>query len=137
MKNDGKIILSTPSRERFLVNLAPWDFPPHHLTRWNKTAISNLFQKINFVISHIDYVEQFKLLTAAINEKFRLELVKKVARISKGSRNNTIFVKIVHFGAYLKEYILGIIPATFLWIVGKITKRNGGTMLIELKSSDL
>ncbi len=135
LKPDGKIILSTPCRDRFLVGLAHWDFPSHHLTRWNKTAISNLFQKINFSISQIDYVGEFRTLVAAFNEKFRLRLVNKVTKVSAQKEKMNILPKLIHFGATLKEYIIGSIPAFFLWVVGKIRKRNQGTMLIKLTSS--
>lgn len=128
----GKIILSTPSRERLLVNLARWDFPPHHLTRWNREAISNLFQKVNFRISYIDYLEQFKFLLSAVNEKFRIGFVNKTADFSESRKETKIFVKIVSLGAILKEYLIGIIPASFLWGISKAIKRKGGTMFIEL-----
>ena len=44
LKPEGEIVISTPSRERVLSNWNTWDFPPHHLTRWNKEAIDNIFK---------------------------------------------------------------------------------------------
>lgn len=131
LKPGGKIVLSTPCRDRFLANLARWDFPPHHLVRWNRESISNLFEKIDFEISDINYQEQFKHLLAAFNEKFRLDLVEKTMRGTKSKP--TIITKIVYFGARLKEYIIGTVPAAILWVVSKATGRNNGIMLIELK----
>jgi SAM-dependent methyltransferase len=135
LKSDGKIILTTPCRERFLVNLASWDFPPHHLTRWNKKALSNLFRKINFSISQVNYIGELKLLMAAFNEKFRGRLVNKVAQFSENRGKIKIFAKLIYFGALLKEYTLGFIPAIFLYILAKMIRRNQGTMLIELTSN--
>lgn len=132
LKSDGKIILTTPSRQRFLANLASWDFPFHHLTRWNKEAVSNLFKKINFSVSQIFYIGEFKLLMAAFNEKLRLGLTSKVAKASKKQEKINILAKFVRFAASFKEYVIGFIPAIPLWIIGKIIKINQGTMLIEL-----
>lgn len=131
LKPTGRIFLSTPSRERLLVNLARWDFPPHHLTRWNREAVSNLFQKVNFRISCVDYLEQFKFLLSAMNGKFRLGIVNKTAKLSKSNSKKSIIVKITHLGGNLKDYIIGSIPASFLWIISRLAKCNGGTMFIE------
>jgi len=133
LKPGGKIILSTPERERLLVNLAHLDFPPHHLTRWNREAVSNLFKKINFGISHIEHIGQFGCLMSAINEKFRTGLVNKTAELSKGNNKKLVMVKLVHLGGNLKDYLIGGIPAIFLWLFSKLTKHENGTILIEFK----
>jgi len=142
LKEDGTIVLSTPSRERILVNLWDADFPPHHLTRWNEKAISNLFKKINFRIVQISYVDKMKFLFESLNDKLRLGLVLKTAKISKskeiddkekGVVGGTILTRIVHFGAYIKDYLLTGIPAIFLLLFGKLTDRKNGDMLIWLK----
>jgi SAM-dependent methyltransferase len=141
IKEDGLIVLSTPSRERMLVNAIKADFPYHHLSRWNESAISNLFKKINFKIIRVDYVEQFQFLLDALSEKFRFGLVMKTVKFSKDKNDivpkATFLTKIVHLGAYLKDYILFGIPAFVLFLIGKLTRRKNGDMLIWLKRERL
>jgi len=144
LKEDGTIVMSTPSRERILANLWQSDFPPHHLTRWNENAIFNLFEKIGFKITRICYVDQLKFLLESLNDKLRLGLVLKTAKISKNKRidekekgivGGTILTRIVHFGAYLKDYLITGIPAIFLLLVSKLTNHKNGDMLIWLKKT--
>ena len=118
-----------------LANLNHWDFPPHYFTRWNKQAISNIFQKKGFSISRIDYVEQFKTFSEAMTSGFRTGLAGKSLYASKNKQESLIFLKTVYFLGCFKNYLIGTIPAAFLWVIGKIFKRNNGTMLIELKES--
>lgn len=139
LKPDGKIVLSTPSRDRILINLTKsWDFPLHHLSRWNEKAVSNLFQKIGYKVSNIYYVEQFRLILGALNESFRMGLVVKAAvNISKKetkkiSTSKKRLLKIIHLGGRVKDYAIGGIPAFFLWLSGKITGKKNGTMMIVL-----
>lgn len=132
LKPNGMVVLNAPSRERMLVDLNDWDFPPHYFTRWNKQSVLNIFQKEGFNISRIDYVEQFKTLLEGITSNFKTGLVGKSIIISKNKQGSLIFLKIVYFLGCLKYYAIGIIPAMFLWVIGKISKRNNGTMLIEL-----
>ncbi|MCG2700273.1 class I SAM-dependent methyltransferase [Candidatus Parcubacteria bacterium] len=134
LKPDGKIILSVPSRQRMMAELDRWDLPPYCLTRWNNKAISNLFSKINFKMSYICYVEQFKILVGAINAKTRLGLVNKTISIS-GSKGNkpSLFPKIIYFFGRYKEFIIAFLPAFILWLWGKITKRENGIIFVTLE----
>jgi len=142
LKDNGTIVMSTPCRERILPNLWRSDFPPHHLTRWNEKAISNLFKKIGFGVTRIYYTDQLKFLMESLNYKFRLGLVLKTAKISKSKEINSqerevvggsTLTKIVHFGAYIKDYLLCGIPAFFLLLISKIIGCKNGDMLIWLK----
>jgi SAM-dependent methyltransferase len=135
LKPDGRIVLSVPSRERMLANLNNWDFPPHHFTRWNKEAILNLFQKFDFHIFNISYVEEFRILLESITGKFKTGWVSKSLDVSKKKRKPLILTKIMYYLGRLKGYIIGTIPAGLLWALGKITGRKNGIMLIELKHS--
>ena len=135
LKPNGMIVLNAPSRERMLANLNHWDFPPHYFTRWNEQAISNIFQKKGFSISRIDYVEQFKTFSEAITSKFRTGLAGKSLAALKTTKEYSTFLRAVYFLGILKFFIIGTIPALFLWIIGKICRRNNGTMLIELTES--
>jgi len=86
LKDNGTIIMSTPCRERILPNLWQSDFPPHHLTRWNEKAISNLFKKIGFKVIRVYYTDQLKFLMESLNDKFRLNLVLKTAETFKNKK---------------------------------------------------
>ncbi|MEK7658911.1 MAG: class I SAM-dependent methyltransferase [Patescibacteria group bacterium] len=133
LKEDGKIILSVPYRGRMLANLNHWDFPPHHLTRWNEWAISNLFNKCGFKINNIFYVEEFKILLESVVGKFKTGLAGKSLSESKNRHKFLFFVKIIYFLGRSKDYLIGAVPALFLLLYGKILKRKNGIMLIELK----
>lgn len=139
LKENGMIVLSVPSRERILVNLIKGDFPPHHLSRWNEKAISNLFSKIGFKIFRVDYVKQFKFIFDSILQNVHFGIVEKTKKMLQTNKNHLpaspilILPKIVHFGAYLKDYILFSAPALILFLIGKITKQKNGDMLIWLK----
>lgn len=131
LKEEGKIYLSTPSRERILVDWNNWDFPPHHLTRWNKESISNLFSKIGFKITDFGYVEQFKIVLGAIDGKLRFGIVSKAARNSSEGMKSLAIARILYFLAKVKMYLISFIPALFLWILGKVKKRKNGIIYIE------
>lgn len=143
LKPNGKIILSTPCRERIMANIAKWDYPPHHLSRWNKESVANLFKKIGFEISGFYYVDQFDFIMGALTEKTRMGLVAKTAvALSKhpaaakqSNLTKKIIIKIVHLGGYVKNYAIAGIPAVVLWVVGKILHHKNGRMLIELKTA--
>jgi len=144
LKDNGTIILGTPSRERVLVNLMESDFPPHHLTRWNQKAISELFKRINFSIVEVQYVDQLKFLIESMNVRFRLNLVLKTAKIFKSPKiddkekvlvGGTILTRIIHLGAYLKDYLLCGVPAVILFLIGKLINRKNGDMLVWLKKN--
>ncbi len=46
LEENGIIVLSVPNRERILPSKDIWDYPPHHLTRWNTKSLKN-FLEIN------------------------------------------------------------------------------------------
>ncbi|MEK7663915.1 MAG: class I SAM-dependent methyltransferase [Patescibacteria group bacterium] len=133
LKPGGKMIISTPSRERMLANWNNWDFPPHHLTRWNKEAISNLFSKINFEISDFCYVEQFKMIMGAIDGRFRSGLAARTASNSIENKKSSLLAKVLYILAKIKMYLIGFVPAFFLWTFGRLTGRNNGIMFVELQ----
>jgi len=145
LKPNGKIILSTPWRERLLPSLNIWDYPSFHLTRWNEKAISNFFQKINFEISHIDYFDvNFSFFYQIVISKSRTGLMGKIKNFSRSRPKSKIFIKIINFLIYLRDFInfiIGGIFGGFLWISIKIIKAikcgksiySKEEMLIELK----
>jgi len=132
LKPGGIIVINAPSRERMLADLNHWDFPPHYFTRWNKESFSNLFEKHNFKISFITYTEEFKTLQEAVIGRFKTGLAGRAAA-SGNKRKSGAYLKIIYFLGCFKDYIIGTIPAGFLWIIGKIFRYNNGEILIELK----
>lgn len=132
LKPGGKIILSTPSRDRVLVNWNTWDFPPHHFTRWNLESIKHIFSKHGFTVDFIGYVETFKIIMGAIDGKLRSGLVQKTLHASIKNRHNLLFAKLLYLAAKIKQWAVAGIPAILLWIFGKATRRNNGIMYAEL-----
>jgi len=51
----------------------------------------------------------------------------------KNKKRFFILPKTIYYLGYFKYLLIGKIPAVFLWILGKIFKRNNGIMLIKLK----
>jgi glycosyltransferase involved in cell wall biosynthesis len=133
LKPNGKIVLSTPSRNRILANLASWDFPPHHLSRWNKEAVSSLFNKVNLRVSYIKYLNEFNIILEAINEKIRTGLVNKISKNVAETPRNIFLIKIFYILARVKEYVFGVIPSALCFLWAKIKGFHGGTMYIELE----
>lgn len=136
LKTNGIIVISTPNRERFFPNLSPWDFPPHHLTRWNKKALLTLFNRIGFEASTLYCLDRFSILAAALHEQFRIRLVSRVARLPKTTRQKILTAKTLRIFAKGKERIIGGLPALFFLGIGKISGTEGGRIYLELKRKD-
>jgi len=134
LKPNGTIVLSVPCRDRMMVNSNNWDFPhTGSFTRWNKTAVLNLFKKYNFTIVSVEYLEQFKILSEVFSGKFSTDLVNKSIAILENKKRFTIIPKIIYFLAFFKNYFVSAVPVFFSWSIGKITKRNNGIILVELQ----
>jgi len=134
LKEDGKIVLSTPCRERVLSNLNSWDFPPHHFTRWNKEAVARLFLRYGFKIFRISYVEQCRIISESILGKLKTGLVAKSISESRSAGKTLIIPKAIYVLGRVKM-MLGKIPACFLLLFLKIFNHKDGIMLIELVSA--
>jgi|GEM_PF-538494 len=137
LTSDGSIIMSTPSRERVLVNMWNADFPPHHLTRWNELAIMNLFKKVGLEIKRVYYTDELKFIFESLNDKLHFDLTLKISRLLNGGGDKKVLgvagvTKTLHFGAHIKDYILTGIPAVTLLLFGKIFRRKNGDMLLWL-----
>ncbi len=51
LKEDGNIILSVPNKERIMPRSASWDYPPHHLTRWNIKSLKHFLEFRGYSLS--------------------------------------------------------------------------------------
>jgi len=122
LKPNGRIILSTPSRQRMWVNLYEWDFPPYHLTRWDVISVSKLFRKINFEIASIYYTDQY----IHFQELCRMFTEKIIRRVR-------LFGFIYKLVPYLFiDYLFTKFPAAVFFLVGKIFRKKNGVMVIKL-----
>lgn len=153
LKPNGKFIISVPSRERLFVDSYYWDFPPSHLSRWNKKAVSNFFKKINFKIMSTHYTDEFFHLSELFFQKTQLGLMKKMKiktnnlssdlKNKNGFSDNIIYSKqelkssIVKFFIKFKKIILSEIPAVFVLFYSRMVGIKNGVMVIELKRDEI
>jgi len=137
LKLGGILASSAPSKDNLVTGLSSKDIPPDHLSQWNKKAISTLFQKIDFGIYYIEYVDWFGSFKSVISEKFRMGLVDKTAKTldfsGKKRQRNIILLKIIHLLGDIRDYVIGGIPAAILFAVTWLIGRKGGTMFVLLK----
>lgn len=139
IKPEGLIATSAPCKANLVTGLSYRDLPPDHLSQWNRSAISNLFQKIGFAISHIEYLDQFQSFKSVITEKFRFGLVNKTAETlnfdNPKKQSNVLLLKIIHLLGDIKDYLIGGLPAGILLLFSWLTKRRGAIMFVVLKRS--
>lgn len=144
LKDGGKVVASTPSRERILPNLLECDFPPHHLVRWNEESLSYVFSKAGFEKESVHYADQMKFLLESLNHKLRTGLVLKVAKAAKNKNlggtskevvGGTFLTRAAHKIAYLKDYLVGGLPAVLLLAVSKPMGKKNGDMIMFFKKN--
>lgn len=74
LKNDDCIVLSVPNMKRFLPSKDTWDYPPHHLTRWNTKTIRTFLKISGYRIEKIkispltaeDFLDLFRIYFGTI-----------------------------------------------------------------------
>lgn len=148
LEPNGLIIVSAPSRERLFVDSYDWDFPPHHLSRWNEKAFVNFFHKNGLKIISIHYTDSFFHLKELFFKKTQFGLMKKVATekndMNKNIKENTadivVFKKrlkssIIVFLIKLKNAFLIVVPVVFILFFSKIFRIKNGVMVIRLKKN--
>ncbi len=135
LKSDGRIIISTPSRERVLPNIYPLDFPPHHLIRWNAEALSNMFKPFGFEAVSVRYVDGFLNLFQVMNTRFRFGLATKAVGISAANVKATAtqLTNLLIFLGWIKDIVIGGAPSVLFWIWGIAAMRKNGDMIIEFQ----
>lgn len=80
LNSGGKLVFSLPSRERPFVNLSSWDYPHHHLSRWNEKSIKYLLESFGYEKIKISYINKFNQLY----ELF-LEIIAKTLKFKKAA----------------------------------------------------
>lgn len=116
IKPTGRIYLSVPERGRIFASFDQWDFPPNHLTRWNRKSLEHLFERVGLEILSLIHLEELKILMGSVNGRFRFGLVKKAIIVSKNKQTLKSFSRFLYVVARIKEYVVGFIPATFLFL---------------------
>lgn len=53
LEDDGFIVVSVPNRERILPSKDIWDYPPHHLSRWNIKSLKNFLEINGYLVDKI------------------------------------------------------------------------------------
>jgi 2-polyprenyl-3-methyl-5-hydroxy-6-metoxy-1,4-benzoquinol methylase len=133
LKPQGKIILSTPSRERVLADWNNWDFPPHHLTRWNEKSLENIFRMVGIKKNQLFYLEKYKTIAGAIDGKMRSGLVNKVAKDASLGIKSIWIAKIIYLLAKTKYYVMAGIPALFICFFSNILGYKNGIIYAEFQ----
>lgn len=148
LKRKGLLVLSTPSRNRVLVNATEMDFPYHHLSRWDETAIRNLLENNGFVINGIYHIERFisiyytiyELLSSRVRFNFvrrarNLFIIKSSRqgdkqKVSSGILFMTYLVMGIRFFVQIVIRIPSFIISVTLFLIDTIKTGGRGVMLI-------
>jgi SAM-dependent methyltransferase len=135
----GRIVLSTPSRDRWCPNLNEWDFPPHHLTRWDIVALDKLFLRFGFVRESNSSMDSLNFILSGIVSLFR-----RISRsdhitadavslsLSKYRVSNNTIPKITWLSAKMIKWIIFGVPALLIWIATRPFS-SGGVVSITYK----
>lgn len=70
LKEDGYLVFSVPNRVRLASSRDIWDYPPHHLTRWDVKSINNFLEVNGY------FIKQIK--TSPINADNLVKLMKSI-----------------------------------------------------------
>jgi SAM-dependent methyltransferase len=85
LEEDGDIVFSVPSRQRIMPSKDMWDYPPHHLTRWN-IGSTKKFLEINGY--HVEIIYLSPLSAEDLLSVFRVYFGTKYLedKITKGDK---------------------------------------------------
>ncbi|MFA6171144.1 MAG: class I SAM-dependent methyltransferase [Patescibacteria group bacterium] len=88
LKENGRLVLSIPGRERPWANLSSWDYPYHHLSRWNAEAITRLLRLAGYTKIDICYIDRFhklyELFLEILARKLKFHKASGLKNISEG-----------------------------------------------------
>lgn len=133
LNKNGFLCISFPNPNRLSLKILKreyWDYPPHHLTRWNEKSIKYLLNLYNFEIVKIseEPLSLFKC-TEDVGVFFQTIhfLRKNRMRYKKGEKKFFFSLK-----RFLKAlFMIAFLPFGFIvYIIGKLNKLNGQAMLI-------
>lgn len=83
LKENGFFVFSIPNPERLRSRVKgireEWDFPPHHLTRWNNKSIHFLLKRTGFEILLRKDKDLFASVLDTLMQKIHFNLTKKIS----------------------------------------------------------
>lgn len=112
LNNGGFFIFSLPSDKRISVILKRregWDYPPHHLTRWNNRSIKFLADKTGFEIIKIEEENcRLDYLLDYLTSIIRFNLAKKICKendFNKNFKNDEISASLINRIIKIKKFL--------------------------------
>ncbi len=136
LKNGGRIVLSTPSRDRWCPNFNDWDFPPHHLTRWNLDALDNLFSRFGFVRESTNSLDSLNFILSGIVGQFRrfigIEHLSAAVAASGNKVSSNAVAKIIWLSAKVIKWVIFGFPALVIWFATR-PFQSGGIIVVTYR----
>ena len=81
LKPKGYIVLSVPNRDRTLDTLGEYDYPPNHLTKWNKNCLTSFLERSGFeVVKSVVKKLDAEDVSLYLKSKIRFGITKRLAR---------------------------------------------------------
>lgn len=145
LRPGAKLILSIPTRKRPFVNIAGWDYPFHHLSRWDKNSIIFILTAFGYKDVKVEHINRFhqlyELFLEIIAKKLKFNKAHGMKKIANNKVKNgikpfkkkiiTIVYKIARYiGVILIPYFFTIICYPLL----RIFFPQSGIMYIEAKN---
>ncbi len=136
LADEGYVAMSMPYRggARWL---QPHDYPPRHLTRWNRESLTN------FLLTHHLEPIYVKRAPATLNYvvlKMRFKYgkalsfgtINKIEKKNNGAHASeySLKIKLMKFIARIKDYIFFGLPAFFIWLYLILTGRIYITLFV-------
>ncbi|MBM3175908.1 MAG: class I SAM-dependent methyltransferase [Chloroflexi bacterium] len=138
LKPDGFIALSVPNRERFMIRRELYDFPPHHLTWWNVSALQTFcssqdFSPICMVIS--PFTLRARVIPNLINccswsLNYKARRMKLNTTVRQSHRNSVLDMLLIFADEMLRAitYTVLAVPGSILLLWGKTHRAYGGSI---------
>jgi 2-polyprenyl-3-methyl-5-hydroxy-6-metoxy-1,4-benzoquinol methylase len=140
----GYVVASVPSRERLLHDLSTWDYPPHHLTRWNEAAIRRAFEAGGLSVERVIYQRRFITILKELADAAHVGLLWGVLRLryrnfTTGTPKAFFVYLVAHACSWAAEAALVIvfgIPAAILAGISAAKGLHGTSMLIVARKGE-
>jgi len=141
LKKDGYIVFSVPNPDRLAPSLLKrelWDYPPHHLTRWNETSIDFLLtkaglEKVGYFKEPLSFVKSIEDVGSSL-EAFLFSLIKK-----RDEENKKHLHKRYQWIKKIVKPILKLLLTPigcFFYLLSKIKGLTGQAVLVIAKPSN-